>query len=234
MAKSGSSIKIKMIVIPPRVANRNRDLCSRLPFCYHIGMISKVKIGISSCLLGENVRYDGGNRLDNIIIAAFDQLAEWAPVCPEVECGLPVPREAMRLTGDPDKPRLVTKVSGIDHTERMTAWAMKKVEHLKKEGLCGFIFKSRSPSSGLRDIEICTSSGEPSGKGTGIFAGIFIKSMPLMPVEDDIGIHDPVIWQNFIKKVIEFKRMHRYDTETGKYDDNIICFNGHCKRSEAI
>src|SRR5512143_1734368 len=105
-----------------------------------------IKLGISSCLLGENVRYDGGHKLDHYLRDTLGQFVEWVPVCPEVECGLPVPREAMRLVGDPDAPRLVTRKTGIDHTERMTKWAGRKLAQLERQNLCGFVFKARSPS----------------------------------------------------------------------------------------
>ena len=164
-------------------------------------MEQRIKIGISSCLLGEKVRYDGGHKLDRFLIDSFGQFVEWVPVCPEAECGLPVPREAMRLVGGPDAPHLVTKHTGVDHTERMVAWAGKKIGSLRNEGLCGFIFKSRSPSSGLRDVEICSPSGVPAGSGIGIFARIFVNSFPTMPVEDDIRLHDPLVLESFMKKV---------------------------------
>ncbi len=94
-----------------------------------------LKLGISSCLLGNNVRYDGGNKLDPYLRQTLGQFIEWVPVCPEAECGLPVPREAMDLVGDPESPRLITRVTGIDHTGRMQQWAKKKLSALEQEGL---------------------------------------------------------------------------------------------------
>ena len=110
--------------------------------------MEKIRIGISSCLLGEKVRYDGGHRWDHYITDTLGRYFDWLPVCPEVEYGLPVPREAMRLTGDPDSPRLVTIFTGIDHTHGMIEWSESKLRELGNSNLCGFIFKSRSPSSG--------------------------------------------------------------------------------------
>ena len=161
-----------------------------------------IKIGISSCLLGERVRYDGGHKLDSFLTDTFGPFVEWVPVCPEVESGLPVPREAMRLVGEPDAPRLVTNRTGTDHTERMVNWAQEKIEHLRSAGLSGFIFKSKSPSSGMQGVEVYTPSGALAGSGTGIFARIFISSFPLLPVEDDIRLRDPVLMESFIKRVI--------------------------------
>ncbi|UCE79354.1 MAG: DUF523 domain-containing protein, partial [Nitrospiraceae bacterium] len=90
-------------------------------------MKDKITLGISTCLLGENVRYDGGHQLDRYLTGTVGKYVEWVPVCPEVECGLPVPREAMRLVGEPDSPRLMTRKTGIDHTEKMKSWIQKKV-----------------------------------------------------------------------------------------------------------
>ncbi len=164
-------------------------------------MSRSIKIGISSCLLGEKVRYDGGHKLDSFLTDTFGQFVEWVPVCPEVECGLPVPREAMRLVGIPDAPRLVTNLTGTDHTERMVKWAQEKIECLKSAGLCGFIFKSKSPSSGMQGVEVYTPSGAVVGSGVGIFARIFINSFPLLPAEDDLRLRDPVLRESFIERV---------------------------------
>ena len=109
--------------------------------------MTRPRVGVSPCLLGENVRYNGGHARDRFLTGTFGQFVEWVPVCPEVECGLPVPREAMRLVGDPASPRLVTIDTKIDHTRRMQSWARKRVRELESESLVGFIFKSQSPSS---------------------------------------------------------------------------------------
>ncbi len=138
-------------------------------------MAEKIRLGISSCLLGEHVRYDGSHKLDHYLVDTLGKYVQWVPVCPEVESGLPVPREAMRLVGDPDSPRLLTGRSKIDHTDQMLRWAEKKLKELEKEKLCGFIFKSRSPSSGIRNVKVYTSSGMPGRTGKGIFGGAFIK-----------------------------------------------------------
>ncbi|MCK9390368.1 MAG: DUF523 and DUF1722 domain-containing protein [Syntrophales bacterium] len=163
--------------------------------------MEKIKIGVSACLLGENVRYDGGHQRDRYLTQTLGRYFEWIPVCPEVEYGLPVPREAMRLIGDPTAPRLVTIRSGIDHTAGMRAWAENKFLSLAKESLCGFIFKSKSPSSGMTAVKVYGDAGVPSRRGTGIFAGAFMARFPFMPVEDDGRIHDPILRENFIERV---------------------------------
>ncbi len=169
-------------------------------------MDEKIKIGISSCLLGANVRYDGGHKLDHYLADTLGKYVQWVPVCPEVEYGLPVPREAMRLVGDPASPRLLTRSGGVDHTEGMKRWAANKMKELEKEDLCGFIFKSKSPSSGLRAVKVYTHSGMPVNKGSGIYAASFVQHFPRIPVEDDGRLHDPKLRENFIERIFIFQR----------------------------
>jgi uncharacterized protein YbbK (DUF523 family) len=186
--------------------------CEVVKFFYNEGWaaaMEKIKIGVSACLLGENVRYDGGHQWDRYLTQTLGRYFGWVPVCPEVEYGLPVPREAMRLVGDPAAPRLVTIRSGIDHTAGMKAWAEKKLLSLAKESICGFIFKSKSPSSGMTAVKVYGDAGVPSRRGTGIFAGAFMARFPLMPVEDDGRLHDPVLRENFIARVFVYHRWRK-------------------------
>lgn len=162
-----------------------------------------LRVGISSCLLGNKVRYDGGHKLDRCILDTFAALVEWVPVCPEVEYGLPIPREALRLVGDPADPRLVTSRSGVDHTAGMKSWASRRLGELEREALCGFIFKSRSPSSGMRRIDVYPpEGGVPSPAGVGIFARAFMAHFPQLPVEDDERLNDPAVRKNFIERLM--------------------------------
>ena len=112
-------------------------------------MEEKIRLGISSCLLGNPVRFDGGHKHDRFLTDTLGRYVDYVPVCPEVECGMPIPREALRLVGDPESPRLVTSRTNIDHTEPMQSWAEKRLTLLAEEQLDGFIFKTRSPSSGM-------------------------------------------------------------------------------------
>ena len=168
--------------------------------------MEKIKLGISTCLLGENVRYDGGHKLDRFLTDTLGQYVEYVPVCPEVECGVGVPRESMHLEGDPESPRLVTIRTKQDMTERMVSWAKKRVVELEKEGLYGFIFKSDSPSSGMERIRVYNEKGMPVRKGVGIFARIFMDHFPLLPVEDEGRLHDPKLRENFIERIFTLKR----------------------------
>jgi uncharacterized protein YbgA (DUF1722 family)/uncharacterized protein YbbK (DUF523 family) len=165
-----------------------------------------IKLGISSCLLGEAVRWNGSHTLDRFLVDTLGKFVEYVPVCPEVECGFSIPREPFRLVGDPSSPRFVTSRTKIDYTERMTEWARKRVRELKKEDLCGFIFKSRSPSSGMEAVKVYNEKGMPVKKGVGMFARAFMEHFPLLPVEDDGRLHDPKLRENFIERIFAFKR----------------------------
>ena len=167
---------------------------------------TKIRLGISSCLLGEKVRYDGGHRWEPFITDTLGQFVEFVPVCPEVACGLGVPREAMRLVGSPAAPRLVTIRTGQDLTEAMAACARRLVWDLEGKGLCGFIFKSGSPSSGMERVKVYGEKGVPVSKGVGIFARIFMEQFPLLPVENEGRLHDPKLRENFIEAIFVLKR----------------------------
>jgi uncharacterized protein YbgA (DUF1722 family)/uncharacterized protein YbbK (DUF523 family) len=186
--------------------------------------MEKIKLGISTCLLGENVRYDGGHKLDRFLTDTLGQYVEYIPVCPEVECGLPVPRESMHLEGDPDSPRLITIRTKQDMTDRMVRWANKRVLELGKEDLCGFIFKSDSPSSGMERIKVYNEKGMPVKKGVGIFARIFMDRSPLLPVEDEGRLHDPELRENFIERIFTLKRW-REVLERKESRGNVVDFH---------
>jgi uncharacterized protein YbgA (DUF1722 family)/uncharacterized protein YbbK (DUF523 family) len=190
-------------------------------------MGEKIKIGISSCLLGEKVRYDGGHKLDHYLKDTLGQFVDWVPVCPEVESGLPVPREAMRLVGDADAPRLVTRKTAIDHTVRILAWAEKKLDELERQDLCGFIFKSRSPSSGMQGVKIYSDSGMASRKGVGLFARAFMDRFSSIPVEDDGRLQDPAIRENFIERVFVYRQWLAFMEAGGALSDLVAFHTEH-------
>ena len=169
-------------------------------------MEKNFRIGISSCLLGNEVRWNSGHKLDKYLTHTLGQFVEYVPVCPEVEAGFGVPRESFRLVGDPDTPRLITFKSKTDHTDRMVTWAKKRVRELEKEDLCGFIFKSDSPSSGMIRVKVYNEKGMPHKIGIGIFARAFMEHFPLIPVEDDGRLNNPLIRENFILQIFTMKR----------------------------
>jgi len=165
-----------------------------------------IKIGVSTCLLGEKVRFDGGHKHDRYITGTLGRFFTFVPVCPETECGLGIPREAMRLVGSVDAPRLVTNKTGIDHTERMQTWAKTRLNDLAQEDLCGYIFKKDSPSSGLHRVRVYTEKGQPVRSGRGLFAAAFTHRFPRIPVEEEGRLHDPALRENFIERVFALKR----------------------------
>jgi uncharacterized protein YbgA (DUF1722 family)/uncharacterized protein YbbK (DUF523 family) len=184
----------------------------------------KIRLGISSCLLGEKVRFDGSHKLDRFLTETLGRYVDYVPVCPEVEVGLPTPRETLRLIGKPDDQRLVFSKSGEDITERMTAWAKKRVKELEKEDLSGFVFKSKSPSSGMERVRLYDRNGVPNKTGVGLFARVFMEHFPLLPVEEEGRLHDPRLRENFIEIIFTLKRW-RESLAKGKSAKNLIAYH---------
>jgi len=167
---------------------------------------SPITIGVSACLLGEHVRYDGGHKHDHYITDTLGRFFSFVPVCPEVGCGMSTPREAMRLEGDPANPRLMTRQTHIDKTDQMLAFCRSKTEQLADEDLCGFIFKKDSPSSGLYRVKVYDEKGMPKKTGSGLFAAAVARRFPLLPMEEDGRLNDPALRENFIERVFCYRR----------------------------
>jgi uncharacterized protein YbgA (DUF1722 family)/uncharacterized protein YbbK (DUF523 family) len=165
-----------------------------------------IRLGVSTCLLGERVRYDGGHKLDRFLVNTLGPFVEWVPVCPEFEVGLGVPRESLRLVGDPEAPRLIAPKSGQDHTERMQTWAQERLEELAAIKLHGFVFKKDSPSSGLFRVRVYDQNGMPQRVGTGIFPREVMRRFPLLPLEEEGRLHDMRLRENFIEWVFVYYR----------------------------
>jgi uncharacterized protein YbgA (DUF1722 family)/uncharacterized protein YbbK (DUF523 family) len=167
----------------------------------------RVKILVSACLLGEKVRYDGGHKRDLFLNETLGPFVEWVRVCPETDCGLPVPREAMRLVGNPAHPRLVTNRTGIDHTERMERWAKARLEELSGLDLCGYICKKDSPSSGMERVKVYGGADAiPARAGAGVFTRMFMERFPRTPVEEEGRLTDPVLREMFVERVFCLRR----------------------------
>lgn len=169
----------------------------------------KIRIGVSACLLGQPVRYDGQHKHDHYITDTLGRYFDFVAVCPEVECGLGVPRESMRLVGDPAAPRLVTTRTGIDLTDRMVKWAAQRVKALEPEDLHGFIFKSRSPSSGMENVKVYNDKGMVGGKSPGLFGKAFQEHFPTLPCEDEGRLNDVDLRENFIERVFTLWRFRQ-------------------------
>jgi uncharacterized protein YbbK (DUF523 family) len=166
-----------------------------------------IKIGVSSCLLGEPVRYDGGHKRCRYLTDVLGACVTFVPVCPEVGCGLPVPREPMRLEGDPKAPRLVVIADGTDLTERLHTWCAAKLVELEALGLDGFILKERSPSCGVWQVPIVGREGV--GWGRGLFAAALLARFPLLPVEEPERLADPAVREQFLGRVVVRHRNRR-------------------------
>lgn len=167
--------------------------------------MTAIRIGVSSCLIGERVRYDGGDKIDRFVTGVLGRFTTLVPVCPEVESGMPVPREAMRLEGEPESPRLVTLCSRIDMTGLLTEFCRSKVAALEREDLSGFVLKKDSPSCGLCGVKIYR-DGVPVESGSGLFAAAIKQSFPDLPLVDEARLEEPQGRDHFIECVFAYRR----------------------------
>ncbi len=166
-----------------------------------------VRIGVSQCLLGENVRFDGGHKRDPFLTGTLARHVEFVPVCPEVELGMGIPREPVRLEGRVEAPRMVGVRTGADHTEAMNAFARRRARALDAQDLCGYILKKGSPSCGMERVEVHRREGGPPGRhGTGLFARALLDHAPLLPVEEEGRLRDPVLRENFVERIFAYRR----------------------------
>jgi uncharacterized protein YbgA (DUF1722 family)/uncharacterized protein YbbK (DUF523 family) len=166
-----------------------------------------VRVGISACLLGREVRYDGGHKRDRLLVETLGRFVEWVPVCPEVEAGFGTPREPMRLVRSDGRLRLVTVTTGIDLTDRMDSFARRRVGELAHERLCGYVLKKDSPSCGNERVKTFGGRGRPSRSGRGLFATALHTALPLLPVEEEGRLADPRIRDNFVEQVFAYRRL---------------------------
>ncbi len=178
----------------------------RLPAKEPLGPDLPLRLGISRCLLGEPVRYDGGHKLDHFLVDVLGQHVEWVPVCPEVEAGFGTPREAMRLVDDVAEPRLITARSHHDYTGRMRRYAQKRVREFQALNLSGYVFKKDSPSCGTRRVRVHARDGRLLGTGKGLFAEAFQRAFPLTPIEEEGRLRDQGLRENFIERVFGYHR----------------------------
>lgn len=165
-----------------------------------------IRVGISACLLGQEVRFDGGHKRDQFLTTILGPQVEFVPVCPEVEMGLGTPRETLRLVRDTRALRMVTTRTGIDHTEGMTTWADRRLDELGSADLCGYVLKKDSPSCGMERVKTYGASG-PIRDGRGIFAAALMRRYPLLPVEEEGRLCDAKLRENFIERVFAYRRL---------------------------
>jgi uncharacterized protein YbgA (DUF1722 family)/uncharacterized protein YbbK (DUF523 family) len=169
-----------------------------------------IRIGISACLLGETVRYDGGHKRDAFLADTFGRFVEWVPVCPEVECGLGTPREAMRLVRAGTDVRLLTTKTAVDLTGRMRDFAAGRLEQLSSENLCGYVVKKDSPSCGLHRVKVYDPQKMPTRSGRGVFAAALSARFPQLPVEEEGRLSDPRLRENFVERVFAYRRLRAF------------------------
>lgn len=168
-----------------------------------------IRIGISSCLLGAEVRFDGGHKRDRYLTETLGQYFEWVPVCPEVEVGLGTPRETIRIVQIEGTPRLRTTKSEVDLTDRLTKFARQRVASLTSENLSGYIFKKDSPSCGMERVKVYQSRGPAKRVGVGVYAEAFMERFPLLPVEEEGRLCDPRLRENWIERVFAYRALQR-------------------------
>jgi uncharacterized protein YbgA (DUF1722 family)/uncharacterized protein YbbK (DUF523 family) len=168
-----------------------------------------IRIGVSSCLLGAKVRFDGGHKRSDFLVDTLGRFVEFVPVCPEVEIGLGVPRETLRLVRDGAAHgiRLVANQTALDHTKAMNSYAERRVAALGREGLSGYILKKDSPSCGMERVRVYGSSGMPTRDGSGLFATALIRRYPSLPVEEEGRLNDARLRENFVERVFAYRRL---------------------------
>jgi uncharacterized protein YbgA (DUF1722 family)/uncharacterized protein YbbK (DUF523 family) len=162
---------------------------------------AEIRVGISSCLLGQKVRYDGGHKHDHYLTDVLGEWVTWVPVCPEVEIGLGIPRPSIRLELGGEGPRLVSPRSGEDLTERMERYAEDRVARLQDLDLDGYILKKDSPSCGMERVKVWGGSGGPVKDGVGVYARVLQQRWPLLPLEEEGRLNDPVLRETFIERI---------------------------------
>jgi uncharacterized protein YbgA (DUF1722 family)/uncharacterized protein YbbK (DUF523 family) len=187
-----------------------------------------VRLGISSCLLGEEVRFDGGHKRDAFLVQTLGSFVEWIPICPEVEIGLPVPRPSLRLVGDPADPQLIVQKTGEDLTRIMQMWGEARIAALAGSDIDGYVLKKDSPSCGMERVRVYGPGSAPSRRGSGIFAASLMKARPLLPVEEEGRLNDPVLRENFIERIFAHRAWREFLSADPRAGD-LVAFHGRHK-----
>ena len=166
-----------------------------------------IRIGISACLLGQQVRFDGGHKRDSFLVDTFGRFVEWVPMCPEVELGLGTPREALRLVRRDGEIRMVNTRSGRDISDAMRDWSRRRADALEAERLAGFVLKKDSPSCGMERVKIYVEGGMAEKQGRGLLAQALMDRYPQLPVEEEGRLSDPRLRDNFVERVFAYVRV---------------------------
>ena len=186
-----------------------------------------LRIGVSSCLLGNAVRYDGGHKRDGFLVETFGRYVDWVPVCPEVELGLGIPRPTLRLERAGDDVRLVMPTRGEDYTAAMRAYAEKRVARLGADELCGYVLKKDSPSCGMERVKVYDGNRAPLRRGRGLFAAALLRRFPNLPVEEEGRLNDPVLRENFVERVFAYRRLRQFFAARWRMGDLVALHTAH-------
>lgn len=168
-----------------------------------------IKVGISTCLLGQKVRFDAGHKHDRYITDFLGRYFQFVPVCPELEVGMGVPREPVRLEGAAESPRMVGSRTGEDWTDRMNSYSRQRLTRRDLADICGYILKKDSPSCGMERVKIYSESGMAERNGAGLFAMVLKERFPLLPIEEEGRLHDARLRENFIERVFAYHRLQQ-------------------------
>ena len=167
-----------------------------------------IRIGVSSCLLGQEVRFDGGHKRNDFLTETLGGFVEFVAVCPEVDIGLGIPRESLRLVrGEDGAVRMIANKSGADLTKTMNAYAERRAAALEREDLSGYVLKKDSPSCGMERVRVYGRAGMPARHGRGLFAEALMRCLPDLPVEEEGRLNDPNLRENFIERVFAYHRL---------------------------
>lgn len=169
-----------------------------------------IRIGVSTCMLGQNVRHDGGHARDRFVTDELSQWVDFVPTCPEVEIGMGTPRPTVRLVDEGDDVRMIEPASGTDHTDAMSAFSRKRVRFLDDGGIDGYVLKKNSPSCGMERVRVYRGKGLLHKRGSGLFAAALMEHLPGLPVEEDGRLNDPVLRENFIERVFSRNRWRKF------------------------
>lgn len=187
-----------------------------------------IRIGVSACLLGDEVRYNGGHARDRYVVGTLSEHFTFVKVCPEEEIGMGTPRPTVRLEGHRDDPRMIEPTSGTDWTKDMNRWSARRVREMGADGLSGFVFKSKSPSCGVFRVKVYNEKGNLGDPGAGLFAMAMMKRHPLLPIEEEGRLHDAGLRENFLERVFAYHRLKAVFAGRWKRGE-IIDFHSHEK-----
>lgn len=176
-----------------------------------------LRVGVSACLLGQEVRFDGGHKRDAFLIDTLARFVEFVPVCPEFELGLGVPRESIRLERRHINIHLMGVKSRADHTAAMHSYAERRVDELARLDLSGYVLKKDSPSCGMERVRVYAENDMPARNGRGLFADTLMRALPLLPVEEEGRLNDARLRENFIERIFAYRRMRNLFAQNWTY-----------------